>query len=329
MRERFISCMSKGLTEMPNSRNKRRPDGGLSLYSLPTSYVAVDTETTGLDFDYCDLIEIAAGRVINNEVVDTFDTLVHVDYELDPFITALTGITDQMLDGAPSIDTAIKNFSDFAGDAILLAHNASFDMNFLYRAYEQFLGIPLRNDYIDTLRVARRALPELKHHRLPDLCQTLGVDNAREHRGYGDVAATVECYGKMRLRIFDRYGDEEGYRQSFKSHSKKLRASDIVSANNVVDEDTPLYGMRCVFTGKMTSMVRRDAMQALTDVGGIPEDSVKKDTDYLVVGNDGFRDALKTTSGKIQKAKTNQIKGLPIQIISENAFLSLLGKGEN
>lgn len=74
----------------------------------------------------------------------------------------------------------------------------------------------------------------------------------------------------------------------------------------------------------MTSMVRKDAWQALRNVGGVPQEGVKKDTDYLVIGNDGFASAIKGESGKIKKAKANQLKGLPIQMISEDMFLTLL-----
>lgn len=59
-------------------------------------------------------------------------------------------------------------------------------------------------------------------------------------------------------------------------------------------------------------------------LGGIPQDNVRKDTDYLIIGNDGFRESLRNTSSKIKKAQANQLKGLPVQIISEDAFLSLL-----
>ncbi len=230
-----------------------------------------------------------------------------------------------MLQSAPGIDRVIREFSDFAGDSVLMAHNAPFDMNFLYAAYERVLGRPLINDYVDTLRVARRAFPELQHRRLPDLCGELGVVNDHEHRALSDVVVMVTCYGSMREMVLERYGSEESYRKSFThgGSSNSLKASEI-SAECDADEGNPLYRMHCAFTGKMTKMVRRDAMQALANVGGIPEDGVKKDTDYLVIGNDGFRDAMKTTSGKIKKAQQNQLKGLPIQIISENTFLELL-----
>ena len=305
----------------------RRPEGGANLYSLPTSFVAVDTETTGLDFDLCNIIEIGAVQVENGQIIDSFKTLIKVDEPLPPFIVHLTGITDEMLADAPLLNEVMTDFDAFVGDSILLAHNASFDMNFLYTAYERALGIPLRNDYVDTLRVARRALPQLQHRTLPDLCEVFEVINEREHRAYGDALATVQCYLRMRDIVIESFGDESTYANSFArgtNSGSHLKVKDLVATADDIDEGNPLFGMRCVFTGAMTSMVRADAMLALKNVGGEPQDSVRKDTDYLVVGNDGYGSAMQSAPGKIKKAQANQLKGLPIQIISEDTFLAML-----
>ncbi len=305
----------------------RRPEGGANLYSLPTSFIAVDTETTGLDFDLCDIIEIGAVKVDNGEIVGSFKTLIKVDEKLPPFIVHLTGITDEMLVDAPSLNEVMTDFDAFVGDSILLAHNAAFDMNFLYTAYERALGKPLSNDYVDTLRVARRALPQLQHRTLSDLCEAFEVVNEGEHRAYGDALATVQCYLRMRDIVIESLGDEAAYANSFARGTVSgahLKAKDIVATADDIDEGHSLYGMRCVFTGALTSMVRADAMLALKNVGGEPQDSVRKDTDYLVVGNDGYGSAMQSAPGKIKKAQANQLKGLPIQIISEDTFLAML-----
>lgn len=305
----------------------RRPEGGANLYSLPTSFIAVDTETTGLDFDLCNIIEIGAVKVENGQIIDSFKSLIKVDEKLPPFIVHLTGITDEMLTDAPSLSDVIADFDAFVGDSILLAHNAAFDMNFLYTAYERALGKPLSNDYVDTLRVARRALPQLQHRTLPDLCEAFEVVNEGEHRAYGDALATVQCYLRMRDIVIESLGDEAAYANSFArgtASGAHLKAKDIVATADDIDEGHSLYGMRCVFTGAMTSMVRADAMLALKNVGGEPQDSVRKDTDYLVVGNDGYSSAIQSAPGKIKKAQANQLKGLPIRIISEDTFLAML-----
>lgn len=220
-------------------------------------------------------------------MVDTFDSLSTIGYPLDPFIIDLTGITDEMLGSAPSLDEAVSGLSKFAADSVPIAHVASFAMNFLRIAFERVLSVPLKNDYVDALRVARRAFPHMGHYRLANICAALDVENDSKRRALPDALATVDCYEWMRLLVLERY-----------------------------------------FTGKMTSMVRRDAVQALKNVGRNPQDDVKKDTDYLIIGNDGFAKAIKEDLDKIKKAKKNQLNGSPIQMISEDAFLLLLDSGE-
>ena len=194
--------------------------------------------------------------------MDTFDSLSTIDYPLDPFIIDLTGITDEMLGSAPSLDEAVSGLSKFAADSVPIAYNASFAMNFLRVAFERVLSVPLKNDYVDALRVARRALPHMGHYRLANICAALDVENDSKRRALPDALATVDCYEWMRLLVLERY-----------------------------------------FTGKMTSMVRRDAVQALKNVGGNPQDDVKKDTDYLIIGNDGFAKAIKEDLDKIKKSE--------------------------
>ena len=186
----------------------RRPNGGRCLTTLPYDYVIVDTETTGLSFDSCDIIEIGAAKVVDGEVVEQFSELIRIASPLPPFITGLTGITDRMLATAKTKGEVIRSFSEFAADSTIMAHNANFDMTFLYLAYEDVLGIPLANDFVDTLGVARRALPELGHHRAKDVCAALGVTNKHAHRALADAIAEHECYQIMRRRLIDRYGVE-------------------------------------------------------------------------------------------------------------------------
>ena len=305
------------------STSTKRPLGGKSLNQLPDSYVVVDVETTGLSFELCDIIEIGAARVIRGQVTETFETLVRISEELPSFIVDLTGITDEMLLGAPDEAAAIGLFSEFVGDSVLMAHNANFDMTFLYLAYERHLGKSLTNDFVDTLKVARRAFPDMEHRRSEDLRSALCVTNEQPHRALSDALAEHECYLMMRSMLLEKYG-EEGYSKLFRSvSSKKLSAAEIV-AQGEPDEDNPLYGMNVAFTGAMTTMIRKEAMQAIKNIGGNPQDGVRKDTDYLVFGNEGFAEANKSSSGKMDKTRRNQLKGLPIQVISEDAFLEML-----
>ena len=182
------------MRETTSGRRTRRPDGGANLYSLPVSYVAVDTETTGLDFDFCDIIEIGAVRVEDGEIADTFDSLVNIGYEVASFITELTGITDKMLEEAPSPNDVISKFEAFAGDSVLLAHNASFDMNFLYAAYEKVLGKPMKNDF-----------------ELPEWSVREAITNAVVHRSYVECSSVQVALYDDRLEVSSPGGIVRGF----------------------------------------------------------------------------------------------------------------------
>ena len=307
--------------------NTYRPRNENNLYVLPVSYVAVDIETTGFKIDQCDIIEVGAVKVADEKIIDKFDMLVNIGYELDPSIVRLTGITDEMLQTAAPLSDVIEAFSEFIGDSILLAHNASFDMNFLRDAYVSTFDRPIVNGYVDTLRVARRAFPDMEHRGLADLCRVLGVINEHAHRALDDSIATAECYKYMRATVIKKFGGEDQYAQSFKRNGgdARVKARDIQATVNDIDDDNPLYGAKCVFTAKMVSMTRREAMQELKNVGGEPQDNITKKTNYLIVGDDGFQEPTKSKSQKIEKAKEYKKKGSQIEIMQEALFLKMLG----
>ena len=148
----------------------KRSYKGKSLIEKVSDYTVVDIETTSLDSYYGKILEISAIKVRNNNVVDTFSEIINVDEEIGYFTTKLTGITTEMVlkEGKDLIEV-LKSFLEFLENDIIIGHNVNFDINFLYDNIEDNLGIHLSNDYIDTLRLSRKYLKELKHHKLDDL----------------------------------------------------------------------------------------------------------------------------------------------------------------
>ena len=151
--------------------------------------VCVDLETTGLDKRRDKIIEIGAVILKNGEIISEFDTFVDPERILDPQITALTSITNEMLEGAPSQKEALKMFLDYAGDRPMAAHNAEFDMGFLRNGCQKF-GIPFQNPYIDSLILAQNLLPELKKFKLDVVAEYLHLPEFHHHRADAD-AGTV------------------------------------------------------------------------------------------------------------------------------------------
>lgn len=149
---------------------------GKSLIEIPNKYIAFDIETTGLDPMYDEIIETGAIKIEDGKEIETFSTLIKPKYEIDEFITQLTGITNEMVMDAPKINEVLPKFMDFIKDSVILGHNVNFDINFIYDNLINEDMNPITNDFVDTLRLSRRLLPELKHHRLSDLANYYNID---------------------------------------------------------------------------------------------------------------------------------------------------------
>lgn len=306
-----------------NSRKNKRKNKGKSIISNPTNYIVIDIETTGLDPEYCEIIELAAIKYENNQEIARFNSLVKPDYEIDNFITDLTGITNEMVKSSPKISKVIIDFYNFIKEDILIGHCVYFDINFIYDVLEKE-NIFLTNDYINIMRFSNRILPQLENQKLNTISSHYNV-TLPNHRALTDCVATNECYQKLLQDINTKYSTFEEFKKSFSS--KSTRAKDITATTTDFNEDHPLFNKTCVFTGTLEHFVRRDAMQFVVNLGGFYEDNVTKRTNYLVLGNLEFSSNIKNgKSNKLQKAETYILKGQELEIISENVFLDLLSE---
>lgn len=303
---------------------KVRENKGKAVNALPEDYVALDLETTGLDPEWDSIIEIGMVRVRRGEVVAEYSTLVNPGMPIDDFIAELTGITNDMLAAAPALPEVLPAARDFLGDDIILGHNINFDINFIYDNCE-YQGLkPVSNGYIDTMRISRRVLPDLKHHRLGDIVNALGVDHAQAHRAIGDCHATIGCY-KALLAHIDAGAGREAYITEVSRHGAQRPDLHALTADGTaVDEMHPLYGKHCVFTGTLAKMVRLDAAQAVVNVGGLCDNGVNKDTNFLILGASDYSKIKDGKSNKLKRAESLIAKGADLQIISENVFYDLM-----
>lgn len=304
---------------------KARENKGKAVNALPEDYVALDLETTGLDPEWDSIIEIGMVRVRRGEVVAEYSTLVNPGMPIDDFIAELTGITNDMLAAAPALPEVLPAARDFLGDDIILGHNINFDINFIYDNCE-YQGLkPVSNGYIDTMRISRRVLPDLKHHRLGDIVNALGVDHAQAHRAICDCHATIGCY-KALLAHIDAGAGREAYITEVSRHGAQRPDLHALTADGTaVDEMHPLYGKHCVFTGTLAKMVRLDAAQAVVNVGGLCDNGVTKDTNFLILGASDYSKIKDGKSNKLKRAESLIAKGADLQIISENVFYDLMG----
>ena len=166
--------------------------------------VCFDIETTGLNKKYEVIIEIGAVVLKNGEITDRFNTFVAPGRIHSPEIIRLPGITDEMLEGAPSQEEALRAFLAFAGDRPLAAHNAEFDMGFISAGCRKY-GIPFHNASIDSLILAQNLLPDLGKYKLDIVAEHLHLPAFNHHRA-SDDAATVAYMLPPFFRMLEELG---------------------------------------------------------------------------------------------------------------------------
>ncbi|MFC4735642.1 PolC-type DNA polymerase III [Bacillus daqingensis] len=161
------------------------------------TYIVFDVETTGLSAVYNTIIELAAVKIQNGEVIDKFESFADPGEKLSATIIELTGITDDMLEGQPAIDEVLVSFREWCGSDTLVAHNASFDIGFLNAGYQKAGLDKVKNPVIDTLELGRMLYPHFKNYRLNTLCKKFNIELVSHHRAIYDAEATAHLLWKM------------------------------------------------------------------------------------------------------------------------------------
>ena len=163
-------------------------------------WVVFDTETSGLWPQGNDqIIEIGAVKLNENDIVDEFSSLIDADVLISPYAQAIHGISPQMLCGQPQPEQVFRAFQQFVGQLPLVAHNASFDRNFLHAEYAR-LGDRLTNKIECTLQLSRKRLANLPNHKLETVYLVLGgvVDqNIKRHRALDDARMAAFVWEKL------------------------------------------------------------------------------------------------------------------------------------
>lgn len=320
----------------PTKRNK-----GTSLLQFPSDYTVIDIETTGLSPNYDSIIEISCIKYRNNIEVDSFSSLVqpppfhiaqseqdkldNANYHgliayVNCFISSFTGITSEMLSGAPKFEDIADTLWNFLQNEILVGHNIHFDLNFLYDnllAHNQ--SYILDNDFVDTMRIARLALPDLEHHSLTDLDDYFDIQ-IQHHRAECDCQITNIVLQELAKVVTNNAIDLTPP----KSY-KKVDLRTLTASQSSFDIGHPLYNKYCVFTGKLERFSRKDAAQIVVNLGGHCENAVTKKTNFLIVGDLEYVSNIKEgKSNKLKKAEQLILKGQDLQIMPERTFYDMI-----
>ena len=182
-------------------------------------YVALDLETTGLSPRKDSILEIGAVRVKDGKVQEDYAELIYPGFPIPERITELTGITDEMVKNQRDERTVVEEFLEFCKDSVVVGHNIAFDLGFLCQKAAN-IGKKFENEALDTLKIARKYLPELPSRKLGDLCVYYQIEQKQWHRAYEDAMSAANVY----FRLCELSGEETIVEQY---HFKKQKAAGI------------------------------------------------------------------------------------------------------
>lgn len=169
------------------------------------TFICFDIETTGLSAARDMITEIGAVKVENGVITDTFSTFANPEMPIPQKITQLTGITDDMVKDAPSQSEAVSAFLEFAGDNVLVAHNAPFDTSFIAKACED-MGREYNYTSIDTVAISRAILTDIKNCKLDTVAKFLRLGDFNHHRATDDAEMLARIFINLCQRLTDDYG---------------------------------------------------------------------------------------------------------------------------
>jgi len=170
-------------------------------------FVVVDVEATGAKTPPNRLIELGAYRIRGGKIVDKFATLVNPEIPIPRFVATLTGISNEMVKGAPVFADVAPKWLDFVSEAVLVAHNAPFDTSFLNHEISRvYPGHRMVNPHLCTVRLSRRAMPDLSNHRLETIASHFSIPIASRHRAGSDALATAEIFILLLPELEETHG---------------------------------------------------------------------------------------------------------------------------
>jgi DNA polymerase-3 subunit epsilon len=249
--ERFIARLLGAdpnfVYDPDNQRWSLKKNEALALALREAQYVVVDLETTGGRPGPGTIIEIGAYRMTGQRIAESFQSLIRPHGPIPRFISGLTSITNEMVAGAPPIETVLPEFRSFLGDAVMVAHNAPFDFAFLDFEFRRLFGLGLTNRVLCTLALARRMLPSVRRRRLDALAEHFGLSTDGRHRGLGDARMAAELLSifidsaeKMGLNRLDRLLDYQ-HRGTSGRRIERHVSADVIAA---IPQTAGVYLMR-------------------------------------------------------------------------------------
>ncbi|HEX7331505.1 MAG TPA: exonuclease domain-containing protein [Pyrinomonadaceae bacterium] len=190
-----------------NNTVELQQDDSHSRLLKDLDFVVVDVEATGAKTPPNRLIELGAYRIRGGRIVDKFLSLVNPEIPIPRFVASLTGISNDMVKLAPVFADVAPQWLDFVSDSVLVAHNAPFDTSFLNHEISRvYPGHRMVNPHLCTVRLSRRALPDLSNHRLETIATHFSIPIASRHRAGSDALATAEIFILLLTELEETHG---------------------------------------------------------------------------------------------------------------------------
>lgn len=318
---------------------------GHLYFKKSMNFTSIDFETANSSRHSACAVGIC--NIQNSRIVRCEEFYIRPDpLYFSPFNTSIHGISSSDVEDAPTFSEIWPRILEMM-DGPLVAHNASFDISVIRKSLDHSgMEYPYA-DYFCTRIISKNVWPELPTYALDHIARHLGIP--LQHHSAASDAKACACIALEACRLTGSqclYDLEApfiftagrlypgGYTTCHgrgidpslhKDRSNKLRAADIMATVDSFNKDHPFFGKSFVFTGAMTALLRKDAMQAVVDHGGICHQTVRQDTDFLVLGQEGYI-AYSTgfKSSKMKKAEDLRSKGYKIEILAENDFVSML-----
>ncbi|MCR5735575.1 MAG: PolC-type DNA polymerase III [Lachnospiraceae bacterium] len=297
-------------------------------HTIMDECVVFDIETTGFSPDKDSIIEIGAVKVVNGEIKDRFSEFVNPLRSIPGKIFELTGITDEMVENADTITQVLPRFLDFCGNAVLVAHNAEFDISFIKENAKR-LGIDYKPAYIDTLLLARILLPELHRFRLNNVAKALKVpfEEDKHHRAVYDAEGTAEIYVRFIKKL-------TALNVSRLTEINELaeRSADVIKKGK--DYHVIILAKNEIGRINLYRIVSESHLNYFNRVQRIPKSLLNKYREGLIIGSacesgELYRALVEEKSESAIKRIVDFYDYLEIQPLGNNAFMIKSDRFEN
>lgn len=268
---------------------------GQSLLKCITDYTVIDIETTNRNPLKAKIIELSAIRIRNDEVVDKFSQLVDPQVRISGEVSELTGITNEMVKGKPTLDQVLQTYLDFIGEDVVIGHNiATFDTTIIYDHALSILNKKFSNDMIDTYRMSRRYCGlHLENYKLSTLTDYYGIVNEQAHRALSDCLANFEVYKRLK-KTFDSKLVKKVYSSSYSReelqpvfNEKTDTGNEFISASRLSREIFDVGRNNIGISTEITSETATFSFSArAANVGAEGADPFQSKINYLLAKED-------------------------------------------